>query len=122
MAAPQSRGLVRQHIESFNYFINREIKSIVRAKSNERVICDADPNSYLRYTLATSAPARLPWQLLAYDMLRGVESSANDTQWQWAALVYNVHAGNSAINSRRCHGSPCWVRAGTPMCTWARRQ
>ena len=46
--APQARGLVRQHIESFNYFINREIKSIVRAKSNERVICDADPNSYLR--------------------------------------------------------------------------
>lgn len=50
--APQARGLVRQHIESFNYFINREIKSIVRAKSNERVICDADPNSYLRCTPA----------------------------------------------------------------------
>jgi len=53
--APQARGLVRQHIESFNYFINREIKSIVRAKSNERVICDADPNSYLR--CETAAPS-----------------------------------------------------------------
>jgi len=53
--APQARGLVRQHIESFNYFINREIKSIVRAKSNERVICDADPNSYLRRE--TAAPS-----------------------------------------------------------------
>lgn len=44
----QVRGLVRQHIESFNYFINREIKSIVQAKGNERVTCDMDPNSYLR--------------------------------------------------------------------------
>ena len=53
-AVLQARGLVRQHIESFNYFINREIKSIVRAKSNERVICDADPNSYLRYLSGTA--------------------------------------------------------------------
>lgn len=27
------RGLVKQHIDSFNYFINREIKEIVRANS-----------------------------------------------------------------------------------------
>ncbi len=29
------KGLVRQHIDSFNYFINEEIKQIVRA--NEKV-------------------------------------------------------------------------------------
>jgi DNA-directed RNA polymerase III subunit RPC2 len=29
------RGLVRQHIDSFNYFINEEIKQIVKA--NEKV-------------------------------------------------------------------------------------
>ncbi len=33
----QTRGLVRQHIDSFNYFIDREIKKIVKAKANERV-------------------------------------------------------------------------------------
>lgn len=40
------RGLVKQHIDSFNYFINHEIKKIVRA--NERVTCDTDPNFFLK--------------------------------------------------------------------------
>lgn len=44
----QVRGLVRQHIDSFNYFINQEIKKIVRAKGNEKVTCDSDPNFYLK--------------------------------------------------------------------------
>ena len=43
------RGLVKQHIDSFNYLINHEIKKIVRAKDNNRVTCDADPNWYLRW-------------------------------------------------------------------------
>ena len=42
--------MVRQHIDSFDHFVNREIKKIVRAKGNERVTCDTDPNFYLRYT------------------------------------------------------------------------
>lgn len=40
------QGLVKQHIDSFNYFINHEIKKIVKA--NERVTCDTDPNFYLK--------------------------------------------------------------------------
>lgn len=40
------RGLVKQHIESFNYLITHEIKKIVKA--NERVTCDTDPNFYLK--------------------------------------------------------------------------
>ncbi len=47
------KGLVKQHIDSFNYFINHEIKKIVRAKGNERVTCDADPTWYLRCGLRT---------------------------------------------------------------------
>lgn len=42
------RGLVKQHIDSFNYLINHEIKKIVRAKGNQRVVCDCDPNFYLK--------------------------------------------------------------------------
>lgn len=42
----QVRGLVRQHIESFNHFIERDIAKIMRA--NERVACDVDPNFYLK--------------------------------------------------------------------------
>ena len=54
------RGLVKQHIDSFNYLINHEIKKIVRAKGNERVTCDADPNWYLRYFSAPSFHTSLP--------------------------------------------------------------
>ena len=38
------RGLVRQHIDSFNYLINEDIQKIIRAKANETVTCDSDPN------------------------------------------------------------------------------
>lgn len=43
----QVRGLVKQHIDSFNYFINHEIKHVVRA--NQKLTCDADHNFYLKY-------------------------------------------------------------------------
>ena len=44
------RGLMRQHIDSFNHFINVDIKQIVAAKSNHEVRSEADPKFYLRYT------------------------------------------------------------------------
>ncbi|RWS09464.1 DNA-directed RNA polymerase III subunit RPC2-like protein [Dinothrombium tinctorium] len=43
----QSRGLVKQHLDSFNHFIECEIKNIVKA--NEEIRCEADPNWYLKY-------------------------------------------------------------------------
>ncbi|BFU25408.1 DNA-directed RNA polymerase III subunit 127.6 kda polypeptide putative [Entamoeba histolytica] len=43
----KARGLVRQHIDSFNYFIDEEIKQIVKA--NDKITCDADPRFYLKY-------------------------------------------------------------------------
>jgi DNA-directed RNA polymerase beta subunit len=52
------RGLVRQHIDSFNYFINQEMQKIIRAKGNERVTCDTDPNFYLRCAVALQRRAR----------------------------------------------------------------
>ncbi|KAF4400699.1 hypothetical protein G4B88_001254 [Cannabis sativa] len=41
------RGLVKQHLDSFNYFINTEIKKIVRA--NDRIVSSVDPSIYLRF-------------------------------------------------------------------------
>lgn len=43
----KTRGLVRQHIESFNYLIEQEIGHIMEA--NRRVTCSADPNWFLEY-------------------------------------------------------------------------
>ena len=33
----QVRGLVRQHIDSFNYLVEEEMRKIVAAKANEKV-------------------------------------------------------------------------------------
>ncbi|KAL6041665.1 DNA-directed RNA polymerase III subunit RPC2 [Balamuthia mandrillaris] len=41
------RGLVRQHIDSFNYFINVEIEKIMLA--NQKVTCEEDPSFFLKY-------------------------------------------------------------------------
>lgn len=43
------RGLVKQHIESFNYFMDHELKKIVCAKANEKVVAAADPQCYVQY-------------------------------------------------------------------------
>ncbi|KAI9815704.1 MAG: DNA-directed RNA polymerase III core subunit ret1 [Pycnora praestabilis] len=42
------KGLVKQHIDSFNFFVEVELKKIVQA--NRRVLSDVDPNFYLKYT------------------------------------------------------------------------
>ncbi|KAF6143408.1 hypothetical protein GIB67_029577 [Kingdonia uniflora] len=41
------RGLVKQHLDSFNYFINKSIKRIVQA--NHRITSRINPDVYLRY-------------------------------------------------------------------------
>lgn len=46
----QMRGVMRQHIDSFNHFINVDMKEIVAAKSNQEIRSDADPKFFLRYT------------------------------------------------------------------------
>ncbi|MFH4983624.1 hypothetical protein AB6A40_010333 [Gnathostoma spinigerum] len=43
----QVRGLVKQHIASFDYFVNEDIKHIMRA--NAKMTSDANPSFYLKY-------------------------------------------------------------------------
>ncbi|CAH1800113.1 unnamed protein product [Owenia fusiformis] len=43
----QVKGLVKQHIDSFNYFINVGIKDIMKA--NDKITSDADPQFYMKY-------------------------------------------------------------------------
>lgn len=42
------KGLVKQHIDSFNYFVDVDIKNIVKA--NHKVTSDVDPRFWLKYT------------------------------------------------------------------------
>lgn len=44
------RGLMRQHIDSFDHFVNVDIKEIVAARSNQEIRSEADPRFFLRYT------------------------------------------------------------------------
>ncbi|KAG9894338.1 beta and beta-prime subunits of DNA dependent RNA-polymerase, partial [Aureobasidium melanogenum] len=42
------KGLVKQHIDSYNFFVDTELKTILRA--NATVHSDVDPNMFIRYT------------------------------------------------------------------------
>jgi DNA-directed RNA polymerase III subunit RPC2 len=43
------RGLVKQHIDSFNYFLNVDMAKIVAAKANNEITSQADPKFFFRY-------------------------------------------------------------------------
>ena len=45
----QIRGLVKQHIDSFNYFTDIEIKNIIRSSRNYLIKSEINPNFYLKY-------------------------------------------------------------------------
>jgi len=42
------KGLVKQHIDSFNYFVDVDIRNILKA--NNKVTSDVDPRFWLKYT------------------------------------------------------------------------
>ncbi|KAG8787046.1 DNA-directed RNA polymerase III core subunit ret1 [Ceratobasidium sp. 428] len=42
------KGLVKQHIDSFNYFVNVDLGNILKA--NNKVLSDVDPKFWLKYT------------------------------------------------------------------------
>lgn len=46
----QVRSLMRQHIDSFDYFVNTEMKEIVQSPSACEIRSEHDPKFYLRYT------------------------------------------------------------------------
>ncbi|CDO95254.1 unnamed protein product [Kluyveromyces dobzhanskii CBS 2104] len=41
------KGLVKQHLDSFNYFVDVDLKKIIQA--NEVILSDVDPEFYLKY-------------------------------------------------------------------------
>lgn len=43
------RGLFKQHIDSFNHFVDVEMQRIIQAKVNNKVMSDVDEEFYLRY-------------------------------------------------------------------------
>jgi DNA-directed RNA polymerase III subunit RPC2 len=60
------KGLVKQHIDSFNFFVEHEIKEIVKA--NKRVGSDVDGNFYLEFVYTLEVKA-------CFDNLLGTQMS-----------------------------------------------
>lgn len=42
------KGLIKQHLDSFNFFVDTELKTILKA--NASIHSDVDPNMFIRYT------------------------------------------------------------------------
>ncbi|MCJ1304302.1 DNA-directed RNA polymerase III core subunit ret1 [Hypocenomyce scalaris] len=52
------KGLVKQHIDSFNFFVEVELKKIVKA--NQKILSDVSPDFFLKYTdIYVGKPCRL---------------------------------------------------------------
>ncbi|KAF5658343.1 DNA-directed RNA polymerase III subunit RPC2, partial [Fusarium denticulatum] len=54
------KGLVKQHIDSYNFFVEQEIKDIVRA--NRTIRSEVDSNFWLEFTdIRVDSPRRQDW-------------------------------------------------------------
>ncbi|KAL7344526.1 DNA-directed RNA polymerase III subunit RPB2 [Encephalitozoon intestinalis] len=77
----KEKGLVRQHIESYDYFVDHEIKALVRA--NQIVDSDIDHTFYLKYLDIRVGMPSIEENMVNYDVfpiecrLRDMTYSAN---------------------------------------------
>lgn len=77
----KEKGLVRQHIESYDYFVDHEIKALLRA--NEVVDSDIDHTFYLKYLDIRVGMPSVEENMVKYDVfpiecrLRDITYSAN---------------------------------------------
>eukprot|EP00917_Polyrhabdina_sp_WS-2016_P007527 GHVP01016885.1.p1 GENE.GHVP01016885.1~~GHVP01016885.1.p1 ORF type:complete len:1169 (+),score=208.31 GHVP01016885.1:1983-5489(+) len=55
----KTKGLVKQHLDSYNFFVKTEIKQIVRAQSNRFIKSDIDPRFYIEFLDINIGPPRL---------------------------------------------------------------
>ncbi|CAO3587616.1 unnamed protein product [Absidia cylindrospora] len=110
----QVKGLVKQHIDSFNYFINVDLRKIIKA--NEKVTSDIDPNFYLKYTgIRVGMPERTDADMANRSYtphecrLRDLSYSANifvDVEYTRGKQIVkrrNVNIGRMPIMLRSSH-------------------
>lgn len=62
----KSKGLARQHIESFNHFSDKEIKQIMEA--NQFIDSDIDPSFFLRYTNIYIGSPKIDENMITYEI------------------------------------------------------
>ena len=93
------RGLMRQHIDSFDHFINVDIKQIVAARSNFEVRSEADPKFFLQYTDIYAGEPSLDEDHYQMNTVTPFQCRLRDCTYS-APLYVNVRfkRGNQLVN------------------------
>jgi len=99
------RGLMRQHIDSFNYFVNVEIKKIVNANSNREVRSEADPKFFLRYTDVYVGEPSIEEDAYITSSITPFDCRLRDCTY-WAPIYVNV---------KYTRGRQLVVKSGVPI-------
>lgn len=96
----QTKGLVKQHIDSFNYFIETDLQKIIDA--NRLVTSDVDPRFFLEFKRIRVASPE------AYDSTRGIqrgitphECRMRDTTYAGSIFVDIHYTRNGALIKKR---------------------
>ncbi|KAJ3402281.1 DNA-directed RNA polymerase [Chytriomyces confervae] len=96
----QTKGLVKQHIDSFNYFIETELQLIVDA--NRKIVSDVDPNFWMVFKKIHVAHPQ------TYDTSRGVnrgitpqECRLRDTTYASSIVVDMEYTRGGQIVKKR---------------------
>jgi DNA-directed RNA polymerase beta subunit len=84
------KGLVKQHIDSFNFFVEHEIKEIVKA--NKRVGSDVDGNFYLEFVHTLQPDA-------CFDNQSGTQTSEWDLQNVWSMMIEGPRTRSLRMNA-----------------------
>lgn len=81
----KTKGMVKQHLESFNYFVDVDLKNILRA--NNKITSDVESNFWLKYTdIRVLMPQRLD-TVAAKAEITPHECRLRDTTYSAVILV-----------------------------------
>ena len=98
------KGLVKQHVDSFNYFIDTELKNILKA--NEKITSDVDPMFYLKYTaIRVGMPSR-------QDTTETTSASLTPQECRLRDLTYSAQV---FVDVAYVRGKTIVVRKGIPI-------
>ena len=112
-----ARGLVKQHIDSYNYLVTRDIQQIVMAQSNRRLTSDVDPKWFAEYeNVAIGAPSYMDG--MSPKELTPQICRVRDMTY--AAPIYAVPCSRAAIFARPISPVPCSTKAPSPTPTGSR--
>nr|ODO04045.1 DNA-directed RNA polymerase III subunit RPC2 [Cryptococcus depauperatus CBS 7855] len=93
------KGLVKQHLDSFNYFVNVDIKAILAA--NSLVVSDINPKYYIRYTdIRVGRPSRQDSNQVA-SALSPMECRLTDSTYMAPIMVDVEYMGEDRRNKQR---------------------